>query len=62
MSRYERRQYFERLCELQAGYARRGPDDTTSVITIEAMIERAIDLLEAPGAPLIVVTDAAAKD
>ena len=62
MSRYERREYFERLCELRSGYARRGADDTTSVITIEAMIERAIDLLEAPGAPLIVVTDAAAKD
>jgi hypothetical protein len=62
MSRYERRMYFERLCELRAGYGERGTDDSTSAIAIEAMIERAIDLLEAPGAPLIEVTDGASKD
>ena len=28
MSRYERRQYFDRLCDLRAAYARRGIDDT----------------------------------
>jgi hypothetical protein len=61
MDRQQRRAYFERLCDLRDGYGRLGSDDNASVITIEAMIERAIELLEAPGAPLIVVTDGTAQ-
>jgi hypothetical protein len=38
MTRYERRQFFDRLVELQALYKLRGPDDSTVAITIEAAI------------------------
>jgi hypothetical protein len=61
MDRQQRREYFDRLCSLRDGYGRLGLDDTLSVITIEAMIERAIELLEAPGAPLIVVADGSSQ-
>lgn len=57
MNRYERRQYFERLCTMRSAYEQRGSEDATSVITIEAMIKRAIWLLERPRAALVVVTD-----
>lgn len=57
MNRYERRQFFERLCTLRSAYERRGSADATSVITIEAMIKRAAWLLERPRAALVVVTD-----
>lgn len=57
MNRYERRQFFERLCTLRSAYEQRGSDDATSVITIEAMIKRAVWLLERPRAALVVVTD-----
>ena len=50
-------QYFERLCELRDDYRGLGPDDTTSVISIEAMIERAIELLDQPASPLIATID-----
>lgn len=55
MDRATRREYFERLCDLRDGYGRLGSDDTTVAITIEAMIERAIDLLDGATAPLIVI-------
>lgn len=57
MNRQQRREHFERLCGLRDDYGRLGPDDTTSVITLEAMIEQAIRLLEAPRARLLVVLD-----
>jgi hypothetical protein len=38
MTRYERRQFFDRLVQLQALYRLRGPDDSTVAITIEAAI------------------------
>jgi hypothetical protein len=53
MDKYSRRQYFDRLCGLRDDYAGLGPDDTTSVISIETMIERAIELLDQPASPLI---------
>ena len=37
MSRYERRQYFDRLCELRDGYGR-DSDDTRGVLSIEDAI------------------------
>jgi hypothetical protein len=46
MTRYERRQFFERLCELRALYARRGSDDATSVVTIDQAIADAAILFE----------------
>ena len=57
MDKYSRRQYFDRLCELRNVYRGLGPDDATSVISIEAMIERAIELLDQPASPLIATID-----
>jgi hypothetical protein len=57
MDRQQRREFFERLCALRDGNARRGPADSTSVISIEAMIARASRRLERSRAPLIVVPD-----
>jgi hypothetical protein len=57
MDRYARRKFFERLCELRDDYGRLGSDDTTSVIAIETMIERAVELLERPASPLIVMLE-----
>jgi hypothetical protein len=57
MDRQGRRAYFERLCDLRNTYETLGADDTTSVISIEAMIEQAIDLLERPSSPLIMILE-----
>jgi hypothetical protein len=57
MDRYARRQYFERICQLRDRYAQLGPADTTSAITIEAMIARACRLLDRPLPPILVVSD-----
>ena len=57
MDKYSRRQYFDRLCELRNDYRGLGPGDATSVISIEAMIERAIELLDQPASPLIATID-----
>jgi hypothetical protein len=53
MDKYARRQYFDRLYALREAYRELGPDDTRSVISIEAMLERAGRLLEQPSSPLI---------
>ncbi len=45
MDRQTRREQFERICALREAHTRLGPDDTTSVITIEVMIARASRLL-----------------
>jgi hypothetical protein len=57
MDRQGRRAYFERLCDLRNTYAALGADDTTSVISIEDMIEQAICLLERPSSPLIMILE-----
>ena len=48
MDRYTRRQYFEGLCRLRGTYATLQADDTTSCISIEDVIDKAIELLESP--------------
>jgi hypothetical protein len=48
MDRHGRREYFERICQLRDRYARLDRADTTSVITIEAMIVRANRLMDRP--------------
>lgn len=58
MDRHGRREYFERICQLRDRYARLGPADTTTVITIDAMIGRANRLMERPVPPLLIVSDA----
>jgi hypothetical protein len=57
MDRQGRRAYFERLCDLRNTYETLGTDDTTGIISIEAMIEQAIDLLERPSSPLIMILE-----
>ena len=57
MDKYARRQYFDRLCALRETYAELGADDTTSVISIDEMIERATALLDQPASPLIATLD-----
>jgi hypothetical protein len=58
MDRHGRREYFERICQLRDRHARLSPADTTSVITIDAMIARANRLMERPVPPLLIVSDA----
>ena len=53
MDKLARRKYFDRLYTLRESYRDLGPDDTSSVISIEAMLERANELLERPSSPLI---------
>jgi|RhiMethySRZTD1v2_1073278.scaffolds.fasta_scaffold4159776_1 hypothetical protein len=53
MDKLARRKYFDRLYTLRESYRDLGSDDTTSVISIEAMLERANELLERPSSPLI---------
>jgi hypothetical protein len=57
MDRHGRREYFERICQLRDRYARLGPADTRSMITIEAMIARASRLMDRPVPPLLMVSD-----
>ena len=38
MNRQQRREHFERLCAMRADYDRRGREDSTSAISIEAVI------------------------
>jgi hypothetical protein len=50
MSRYERRIYFDRLCELRAAYERRGDDDGLGSHAVHDVIrdaELALDAIEA---------------
>ena len=57
MDRHARRELFERLCQLKDRYTKLRPIDTRNAISIEAMIDRAIELLERPSSALIVLND-----
>ena len=46
MDRYARRMHFERIYALRDAYGTLGPEDNTSVISIEAVIAFAIEELE----------------
>jgi len=48
MTRFERRSFFERLCQLQALYRLRGEWDTTAEISIAEAIDYAERLLADP--------------
>ena len=61
MDRQGRRAYFERLCNLRNTYETLGTDDTTSVISVEAIIEHAIRLLEQPASPMIVMLEGSSE-
>jgi hypothetical protein len=47
MNRYERRMFFERLCELREQYDTRGNDDAVGSHTIDDVITHAEATLEA---------------
>ena len=49
MGTYERRMYFDRLCQLRGLYRLRGEWDSTSTLSIEDAITYAAHLLDAPG-------------
>lgn len=53
MDKYTRRVWFERLCDLRDAYGRLGREDTTSVISIEAMIARSRHLMIRAESPLV---------
>ena len=58
MTRYEKRQYFERLVQLRALYRLRGADDSVAVMSVDAAIAYAECLLaDEPG-----VVESAAVD
>ena len=59
MNKQQRREFFERLCAMRDVYAQRGPDDATSVISIEAVVARASRKLDRPRATVVVVSDEA---
>ena len=46
MDRYARRMHFERIYALRDAYGNLGPEDTTSIISIEAAIAFAIEEIE----------------
>jgi hypothetical protein len=48
MSKFERRQHFEALCQLRALYRLRGDWDATSTISIDEVVAYAVRLLEEP--------------
>jgi flagellar biosynthesis regulator FlaF len=53
MDKYTRRVWFERLCDIRDAYKRLGREDTTSVISIEAMIDRSRRLMIRTESPLV---------
>jgi hypothetical protein len=46
MSRYERRMFFESLCELREWYRHRGADDAEAVLSVPDAVEMASRLLD----------------
>jgi flagellar biosynthesis regulator FlaF len=57
MDKYTRRVWFERLCDLRDAYGRLGREDTTSVISIEAMIARSRRLMSRAESPLVAAVE-----
>lgn len=54
MDRQMRREYFERIYQLRSRYERLGPADTTSVISIDAIIAMVNRLMIPVGAAVVV--------
>ena len=53
MDKFARRVWFERLCDLRDAYGRLGREDTTSAISIEAMVARSRRLMDRAESPLV---------
>jgi hypothetical protein len=62
MSKFERRQHFEALCQLRALYRLRGDWDATSTISIDDVIAYAMRLLEEPDTLTLAIGTEAADD
>jgi hypothetical protein len=62
MDKLARRKHFDRLVELRELYRMRGPDDSTSVVSIELMIRRAEALMEQPLPPILMLDEAEQKN
>jgi len=62
MGTYERRMYFDRLCQLRGLYRLRGEWDSTPTLSIEDAIAYAAHLLDAPGTLAEILGPEAAGD
>jgi hypothetical protein len=61
MDKLARRKHFERLVELRDAYAARGPEDSTSIVSVEVMLRRAAVLLDRPLPPVPAIDEAEQK-
>lgn len=57
MDKFERRVWFDRLCDLREAYGRLGREDTTSAISIDAMIARSRSLMSRVESPLVAILE-----
>jgi hypothetical protein len=57
MDKLARRKHFDRLVELRELYRMRGPDDSTSVVSVELMLSRAQALFELPAQPILMLDE-----
>ena len=62
MDKLARRKHFDRLVELRELYRMRGPDDSTSVVSVEVMLSRAQALMERPQPPIVMLSEADGKN
>jgi hypothetical protein len=61
MDKHARRKQFERLVELREAYRSRGPEDSTSVVSVEVMLRRAQALFERPLPPILMLDESDQK-
>jgi hypothetical protein len=57
MDKFERRVWFDRLCDLRDAYGRLGREDTTSAISIDAMLTRSRSLMGRVESPLVAILE-----
>jgi hypothetical protein len=57
MDKFARRIWFERLCDLRDAYGRLGSEDTTSAISIDAMIAHAGTLMAREESPIVTILE-----
>jgi hypothetical protein len=62
MDKLARRKHFDRLVELRELYKMRGPDDSTSVVSVEVMLSRAQALFERPAQPILMLDESGQKN
>ena len=62
MDKLARRKHFDRLVELRELYRMRGPDDSTSVISVELMISKAQALFERPMPAILTLEESDRKN